>query len=199
MKIPCDTIARLSHLLPEEPSDDPMHAFRLENGKIMTTDRSFMAVEEVERFEGVFYIRNDPALIEQCRTEAQWSATIEFTPVPAINYTTAITSFGWSVAENIGLWPTEPTDWDKWRDVILSPCLEPLSESQGPMTFVADSLHRLALTSPSGGIVLEQYADPIRRPTVVRDIDTNTWVGFFRARVDDGRQHVSATVPGWLR
>lgn len=202
MRIPCDTIARLSHLLPDPSApkvDEAVASFRLDNGKVIVTNRCFMAVESVESFKGVFYIKADPALIEQCRTEAQYSSTIEFTPIEALKYTTAITSMGFKISENIGVWPDKPSDFDKWYENIVKPCLEPLTASGAPMVFNADSLHRLALASPSGGIVLEQYADPATRPTVVRDIDSGDWVGFFKASVADGKHHASATVPGWCK
>lgn len=199
MRIPADTIARLSHLLPDEPTDDPLDCFRLDNGMVLATNKKFLAAEKVEDFEGVFYIRADRGLIEQCRAEAEWSSVVEFTPVSQLRYTTALSSMGWKCAENIGVWPTEATDWDLWRDRILSPSSEPLTESKGAVVFDADGLRQLVLTSPSGGISLEQYSDPIKRATVVRDIDSPDWVGFFHARITDGRQHVAAVVPGWCK
>lgn len=199
MKIPCDTIARLSHLLPIEPTDTVFDHFRLDNGKVIASDRLFMGIESVEPFEGVFYIRADEALIEQCRTEAQWSSLIEFTPVPALQYTTAITTMGFKVAENIGIWPDGPTDYDVWRERVLDPVRETLAESRGPMVFYAGELERLARASPSGAIMLEQFVDPRNRPVVARDIDSPDWVGFFHARIEDGRHHVGATVPGWCK
>lgn len=198
MKIPCDTIARLAHLLPAESSDDPMCSFRLDNGKVLATNRRFMAIEQVAPFEGVFYIRNDPALIAQCRTEAQWSGVIEFTPVAPLKWTTAATTMGWKCAENLGLWPVGGTDYDLWRERVVDPLREPLTASTGPMMCGADGLAQLAASSPSGGIVFEQHIDPMRG-TVVRDIDSHDWVGFFHPRIVDGRSHNAATVPGWCR
>lgn len=199
VRIPCDTIARLAHLLPSEPSDDPMHCFRLDNGKVVTTNRQFMAVELVEPFDGVHYIRADQAMIEQCRTEAQWSGVIQFTPVEQMRWTTAVTTMGWKCSDNLGLWPTEPTDFDLWHERIVQPVCEPLTETKGPMVFDADGLALLARCSPSGKVVMEQFIDPRDRPTVVRDIDTADWTGFFNARITDGRAHDGAVVPGWLR
>lgn len=200
MRIPTDTIARLSHLLPDEPSDDPFNCFRLDNGLVMATlDKKFMAVEYVGGWEGVYYIRADRAMIEQCRTEAQWSSVVDFSPVPQVSYTTAISTMGWKSSDNLGLFPTEPTDYDHWRERILQPCMEPLDHSSGPVVFDAEGLSRLAQSSPSGGIALELNSDPIRRPTVVRDIDSADWVGFFMARIMDGRTHSAAVVPGWCK
>ncbi len=199
MKIPCDTIARLSRLLPSEPSNDAMQAFRLDNGMVITTNRSFMAVEKVYDFEGVFYIRNDPALIEQCKLEAQWSSVIDFTPVAALQYTTAQTSMGWKCGDNLGLWPVGGTPlFDRWREIV-SQVRTPINATQGPMVTDVTELANLAATSPSGKIAFEQFIDPINRPTVVRDIDSHDWVGFFHARITDGQSHNGASVPGWCR
>lgn len=199
MKIPCDTIARLSHLLGGADVELAMQCFRLDNGKVIVTNRKFMAVEEVDKFEGVFYIMAHQGMIEQCRTEAQFSSVIDFSPVPALQYTTAITSMGFKIAENIGYWPGGPVDFDKWRDMILKPCLDPLTESKAPMVFDVTLMHQLAQAAPTGRLVLEQYADPDNRATVVRDIDSPTWVGFFKAGMPDGRRPASATVPGWCK
>ena len=198
MRIPCDVIARLSHVLPQSDDDPAMAAIRLDNGKVMATNRRFMAVEEVGAFEGVYYIAPDPKLIDICRTEAQYSSVIDFTPIDALKYTTAITTLGAKFAENIGVWPDGPTAWDNWRDLILAPCLEPLTATTGPMVFVAQGLAELAAASPSGIVVLEQFIDPMR-PVVVRDVDSPSWVGFFRPKVMDGRHHASATVPEWCK
>lgn len=202
MKIPCDTIARLAHLLPspdEERIDAAFASFRLDNGKVIVSNRMFLAVELVQPFDGVFYIAADEKLITQCRTEAQYNGVIDFTPVPALRYTTAITTLGARFTENIGVWLDEPSELDRWHDVAVKPCLEPLEASAGPMVFEVEFLARLAQASPSGRIVLEQNADPERRPTIARDIDSGDWVGFFRPRINDGRHHQSATVPEWCR
>lgn len=199
MRIPADTIARLSHLLPDEPSDNPMNCFRLDNGMVMTTNRKFMAVEWIGGWQGVFYVRADRTMIDQCRTEAQWSSTVQFSAVEQLKWTAAISSMGWKSTDNLGVWPSEATDYDLWRERILKPCIEPLQQSSGPVVFDAEGLHRLALCSPSGGIALEQHSAPAQRATVVRDIDSADWVGFFIARLSDGRQHSAAVVPGWCR
>lgn len=199
MRIPADTIARLSHLLPEQPSDDPFDCFRLDNGMVMATNKGFMAVEYIGGWEGVFYIRADRNLIEQCRTEAQWSSTVEFTAVPQVKYTTALSTMGWKCGDNLGVFPTEPTDYDHWRERILAACLEPVAQSGGPVVFDANGLSCLARTSPSGCIALELNSEPAQRAVVVRDIDSADWVGFFTGRISDGRAHSAAVVPGWCK
>lgn len=200
MKIPCDTIARLSHVLPLHGAEvgPEITCIRLDNGKVITTNRCFMAVEEVEPFEGVFYIRATPALIEQCRIEAQWSSLIDFTAIPSLNYTTAITTMGFKISENIGLWDTGITDYDRWFERIALPCIEPLTASSGPLSFDAEHLRQLAQSSPSGEIVMAQHFDP-QQPTVVRDVNSANWCGFFIPHVDKNRHFQPASVPGWVK
>ena len=201
MKIPCDTIARLSHVVasPDSDVDEAFKCFRLENGKVLASNRSYLVIEEVESFTGTFYIRATPELIDQCRTEAQWSGSIDFTPIESLRYTTAITTFGCSISENIGYWPDSPSDFDAWRERIVDPCRTPVPASTGPMVLDLLSLTQLLKAAPSGVVTLEQNLDPRNRPTCVRDVDAAHWVGFFRPWVTDGRSHVAATVPGWCR
>jgi hypothetical protein len=201
MKIPCDTIARLSHVLspPDSDVDEAFKCFRLENGMIMASDRNYLVIEEVESFQGIYYIRADAAFIEQCRTEAQFNSVVNFTPVDALRYTTAVTTLGFSVSENIGYWPTVPSDFDHWRERIMEPCRTPLETTTGHMTLALPSLVDLLRAAPSGVVTLEQHLDPRNRPTCVRDSDSPYWVAFFRPSVTDGRSHVAASVPGWCR
>lgn len=200
MKIPCDTLARLSHVLPssEQEIEAVFRTFRLDNGKVIVSNRRFMAVESVEPFEGVFHIAATEQLVEQVRTEAQFSSVIDFTPIEALRYTTAITSMDFKISENIGVWPEAPTDFDRWREII-EPCNTPLEASSGPLVVDVHELQALALSSPSGRIVFEPYFAPESRPAVVRDADSADWVGFFRARMDDGVHRTGATVPGWCK
>ena len=203
IRIPCDTIARLSVLLPDEPTNDPFDCFRLEAGKVLAVarsegKRSFMAVEQVDPFDGTWYVRPDAALIAQCRTEAAYSSTITFNPVQAAGWTTGTTTMGWKSTDNLGLFPTEPTDFDKWPQIVAS-CAESLDQSHGPIVTSADGLARLASSSPSGLIAWELHSNPQQRPTVVRDVDSHDWCGFFLGRLGDGRAHNAAVVPGGLK
>lgn len=192
--IPCDTIARMAHLLHD---DSPWPYFRLDHGKVIATDGQFMAVEIVSPFEGVFHVLPDSEMIEQCRREAVQGGLINFTPVAAISYTTAITTHGVSLSQNLGYFG-DVGDLALWYERIVEPTLQPVPESTGPLAFDVDGLTRLAQTSPSGRVVTEATFDPERRATVVRDTTTMDWVGFFRPRLKDHGLHVPAAVPGWL-
>jgi hypothetical protein len=201
MRIPCDTIARLSHVLSPADADvnEAFKCFRLDNGMIMASNRHYLVIEEIERFTGTYYIKASEALIEQCRTEAQFNSWIEITPVDALRYTTAVTTLGFSISENIGYWPAGATDFDAWRDRIMEPCRTPLEATSGHMTLHLPSMIELLKAAPSGTVTLEQHLDPRNRPTCVRDSDASNWVAFFRPSVTDGRSHAAAAVPGWCK
>lgn len=202
MRIPCDTIARLSHLLPRytgEQTDPIFDTFRLDNGRVIVTDRTFMAVENVGGWEGVHHINLSDADIEQCRTESQWSAHLDVVPTPALQFTTAKTTLGYSPSGNIGVYPAGVTDFDKWHDVTAALCVEPAAVARGAMVWRVNELTVLARTAPSGVVVFEQIVDVETRPALVRDVNSADWCGFFWGRLNDGIHHPAASLPGWLR
>lgn len=192
MLIPCETIVRLSALLGEAP----FNALRLDNGRVIATDRKFAVVERVAPFDGVAHVLLTDALVEQCRLETQFSSSLTVTPNDALGWTTAVTTMAWQSAENLFA-PSDPL-FDAWYDKIVTPCLgEPTSN--GALTAYADQLARLARSAPSGSVTFEPVVD-IRRPIVVRDIHSPDWVGFFMPRLDSGEGlWTGATVPNWLR
>lgn len=201
MRIPCDTIARLSHVLaaPDSDTDEAFKCFRLEDGKVLASNRHYLVIEEVGGFTGTHYIRPTAQLVEQCKTEATYSSWVDFTPVEALRYTTAVTMLGCSISENIGYWPTVPTDYDKWREMIVDPCRTPVPEPRGHMTLHLPSMVELLHAAPSGVVTLEQNLDPRERPVCVRDSDSAHWVAFFKPHITDGRVHPAAVVPGWCK
>jgi hypothetical protein len=201
MRIPCETIARLSHLLPKptDEIDDIFRAFRLDNGKVIATDRVFMAVEYIGGWEGVFHIRLSDADIEQCRTESAFSSYLEIVPTPAIAFTTAKTSLGYNPPGNIGVYPTEATAYDDWYTRVVQPCITPSDVPRGAMIWRVDAMLALARSSPSGIVVFENIVDVETRAAVVRDINSPDWCGFFMPRLSDGLYHPAAALPGWLK
>lgn len=195
--IPCDTIARLSTLIDRNDDEPIFHTMRLDNGRVITTDRKFLAVEQVAHFTGVHHIALSDALVQQCITETQFNSVLSVTPNSMLKWTSARTSLGYNVTENIGIYPDEPTRFDAWYERVVAPCLAPADTSKGAMVVDLDLLARLVATSPSGSIVYEQHID-ISRPTVLRDINSPDWCGFFLPRLNDGIYYAPATVPQWL-
>ncbi len=194
--ISCDTIARLASLIPTD-GESIIQTLRLDNGRAIATDRKFCAVESIAPFEGVFHVRLTAALVKQCEIERQFSSTVSIVPNAALKWTTARTSLGYDVTENIGVYPDEPTAFDRWYELIVKPCLTPATQSKGAMVCTVDEVTRLAATSPSGSLVFEQFID-VSRPTILRDINSPDWCGFFLPRLNDGIYYAPATVPSWL-
>jgi hypothetical protein len=199
MKIPCETIVRMARLLPSPNVEiDPIfRTLRFDNGKLIATDRRYMAVEKIEPFDGVFHVVVTPELLTQCEQEAAYASTLELAVVPGY-LVTGKTTYGW-LSPNIGVFPTTPTDYDKWYSEVVAPCVTPAVEPRGGMIWTVDDLSRLAATSPSGVVVFESIIDCESRPTVVRDLSTYDWCGFFLPRLHDGAYHAAAALPGWLR
>ena len=198
--IPCDTIVRLSSLLPGPGHDvEPIfHTMRLDNGKAIVTDRRFCAVEELKPFEGAFHIKLSDALIQQCKVEQQFAGSLTVSPNAMLKWTVAFTTLGYNVTENIGVYPTAPTLYDEWYDLVVAPALKPNEQSNGAWSMAADEIARLAASSPSGEIVFEANID-VRRSTAMRDVNDPRWCGFFMPRLAGGMYYPPATVPGWLR
>lgn len=199
MKIPCDTIARLSHVLPAPSAevDDIFRTFRLDNGRVITTDRLFMAVEHVGGWEGVHHIRLSDVDIAQCRTESAFSSTLEIVATPVM--TVAKTSLGYTPTGDIGVRPVGPTAYDDWYERIVAPCATPSDVPRGAMVWRVEALSALARTAPSGMVVFENIIDVETRAAVVRDVNNPDWCGFFMPRLSDGLYHPAAALPGWLR
>jgi hypothetical protein len=200
MKIPCDTIARLAHVLPTDSDeiDDIFRTFRLDNGKIIATNRMLMAVESLpDKFDGVYHIRLTDADIAQCRTEAAYNSMLDVVVTPVM--TVAKTSYGYSPAGDIGVRPAAATDFDQWYDRIVKPCATPSDVPRGAMIWRTDQIVALACSAPSGIIVFESVIDVETRAAVMRDINNPDWCGFFMPRLNDGLYHGAAALPGWLR
>lgn len=196
MKIPCDTIARLANLIDYAVEDTIFHTIRLDNGCVIASDRKFMAIEHIGGWTGVAHINVDDVLRAQCVTEAAWSGSLEITVNPALNYTVARSTMGY-VSGNIGVFPTVPTNFDRWKEVALQ-CDEPAAKPAGTMIWHTDGLVKLAKSSPSGVVAFEQVIDAETRPTVIRDIASPDWVGLFLPQISDGIFHPPAVLPGWL-
>ena len=200
IRIPCDTITRLSALLPGPDADvEPIfHTMRLDHGRIICTDRKFGAVEQIDHFEGAWHISLDAALLEQCRIEAQFNGVLTVTPNQTLMWTAAQTTMGYAPQGNIGVYPSEPTKYDDWYKLMVEPALTPATSASGALVCSAEDVARLGRTSPSGRIVFEKVID-VTRPTIMRDTEDHRWCGFFFPRLNDGIFYPSASVPSWLK
>jgi len=197
MKISCDTIARLSLLLGR--ADDPIfNTLRLDNGRVVASNRKLMVIERVESFEGAYHINVPEALANQCREEAKYNSVLDITPNPVLKYTTARTTLGFDVSENIGVWSDHPTAYDDWHERIIEPLRQPVQEPSGTMIWIADDIELLARTSPSGVVVFERMIAADTRPVLMRDLNDDGWCAVTMMTLNDDVTRAPAALPGWL-
>lgn len=194
--VSCDTVVRLSNVIATASDVDPaFQCIRFDNGVAVASDRRFMAIEKVADFAGIFYIIPSAVLIDQCRSGANFNATLTLVVNDLLRYTGAKTNMGYLHPGNVGYWSAGATDFDRWREIV-NQSRQPAAKSVGGMYWEADSVARLAASSPSGQIVFEENIDS-NRPTIVRDTEDHAWLGVFNPfRV--GAAYQPASVPSWL-
>jgi hypothetical protein len=193
--IPCETIVRLASLIPTRDMDvEPIFcSMRLENGKIIVTDKRFMAVENLNfPFIGVDHIEIFPQLLARCRDGVRTSESINLICNPMIGYTMVDDT----PEVNLHL-RGDTAPYDCWYDKIVRPALTGAVADNGAMACDAIHMARFAATAPSGQIVFESPIDR-SRPMAVRDIHSHDWCGFVWPRLSDQLAHIPASVPKWL-
>ena len=197
--IPCDTFVRLSNVLHNfhDAANEWFRTIRIDNGVAMATNRSIMAIENIGGLPGVIHVMADPALIQQCRTEAAFSSTLTITVNEVLKFAVAKTTLGYVHPGNCALWSDAPNELDRWRS-IAQRTAEPVPASRGGMYWKADAIAQLASASPSGGLVFEEFIDATGRPTVIRDVNEPNWCGIFNP-YQVLEEYQPATLPGWLR
>lgn len=194
MKIPCETIARMSRLRHSDPNSE-FSAFRLESDKLIASNRKLMAIEHVPSIQTVepLHVAIDDALLEQCRTESQYGGTLEL--VAAMGMVIGKTTFGYQ-SGNLA-YQGQISEWSRWAEVIA--CTRtPAKASSGVMVWSADDIALLASASPSGVVEFPKVIDATAMSIVIRDSTTHDWVGFFHPKVTDGKHYSGAVVPGWV-
>lgn len=197
--VPCEAFARLAKVIADLPVDiDPVfRCIRLDDGNMISTDRSYMAIEHVgkESIPGLAHIVADAALVAQCLAEATFNSDITFTVSPELGFTIGKTSLGY-ITGNVGYFPPGATDFDRWRGIVA--LAKGVTKNKGGMFFNAAELSKLAASSPSGRVVFAEKIDP-DQPTIVRDVIDGYWLGVFSPKPEPGHDAISpATVQTWL-
>lgn len=195
IEIPCETIVRLASLIPTPGMDiDPIfRSLRLENGKVIVTDRRFMAIENLNfSFIGTDHIEIPPLLLARCIEGTKTAERITIISNPMIGYTMVADD----PAVNLHV-KGDTAPYDCWYEKIVKPALTSAVADNGAMSCDAVDFARFAATAPSGQIVFESPIDR-NRPMVVRDIHSYDWCGFVYPRLAGGGFHQPATVPTWL-
>ena len=184
---------RLSTMVKDD--DSMFRAIRLDNGQAVATDRSFMAIENIGGPSGVVHILPDPKLIAQCKTESVFDSKLTITVNEMLKFAVAKTTLGYVHPGNCSIWADGENDFDRWRSVVMESAA-PAMKSSGGMFWVAESIAKLAASSPSGRLVFEENID-VSRPTLVRDVLDYDWLGVFSPHsIKD--LYKPATLPTWM-
>ena len=192
--IACDAFVRLTSLIADDV-DPIFQTVRFDNGQAVATDRQFMSIENIGGAAGIVHIAADSRLIAQCVTEAQFHSKLTITVTEPLKFAVAKTTLGYIHPDNCSVWPDGPTDFDRWRDVVMASAT-PAEKSNGGMFWRASSVAKLAKASPSGRIVFEETIDTIR-PTLVRDVLDYDWLGVFNPFSAEDF-YSPATLPTWM-
>lgn len=206
--IKCATFIRLASICnffePETPQEtrDEINTVRLEiiDGKILAiaTNQRILAVEIIGQAPigqtGVAHIVLDPAIITQCRAESFIDGTLTINTIPEIAMATANTSSGWSYHGNACYWFDEPL-LDKWREWAPD---ETVKKSEGIMMWNLYQVQALIESSPTGKVIFPKHVD-VMKPIVLRDRNSQNWVGIFMAKPYGEIQKVAAELPKWWR
>lgn len=198
ISLSCETFLRISRVIADLPSD--MHAswstLRFEEGCIIATDKSFMAIENFTTAQFTpFHILPDAALLAQCENEAQFNGRMTIVVNEMLKFAVVKTSFGFQTTTNVLYTGEIDPAWEKWRGVV-SQCKEPATRTNGPMFWAVEGIQRLASSSPSGMIVFEELID-VNRPTIIRDTKDYHWLGVFHpTSMQD--HYTAATLPNWV-
>lgn len=194
----CETFLRINRVIENLPSD--MHpswsTLRFENGCVIATDKSFMAIENFSSQQfAPFHIVRDEALLAQCETESKFNSRMTIVVNEMLKFAVIKTSLGYQTATNMLF--VEPIDpaWDKWRGLVEQ-CREPATRANGPMFWALSGIERLTASSPSGMIVFEELID-VNRPTLIRDVTDYHWLGVFHP-TSMQEHYTAASLPSWI-
>lgn len=198
ISLSCETFLRMSRVIEDLPSD--MHAswstLRFEDGNIIVTDKSFMAIENFssDKFSP-FHIIPDAALLAQCQTEAAFNSRMTIVVNEMLKFAVIKTSLGFQTTGNVLFTEALDPAWEKWRSIVMQ-CKQPAEKVNGGMFWATEGIKRLADSSPSGLIVFEEIIDT-NRPTLIRDVKDYHWIGIFQP-VSRDDHYSPATLPSWM-
>lgn len=195
--IPCDTFVRLA-ILTHNDLGGWFGCVLIDNGVAVATDRKFLAAEHIgDPVDEPIYVIPDPALIEQCRKEAEHGGCLTITVTPELRYAVAKTTFGYVHVGNCVRWSDEPNpDFSQWRKHVER-CRE-RTPGNGALFFNVVELTRLAMCAPSACVVFEDGVELTGRPMMVRDPHDSNWLGVFSPWPKD-QSFTPAVFPGWIK
>lgn len=195
--IPASAIARaLAITSATAPDAHPaFKCLRLDNGRLIASNRSIITVEKIEPFDGVFYVNPTPDFAQQVATEATYGAVFTLTLVEG--WYTAASTYGWTATDNLSL-DVGASEFDRVGEIIRQVELRDTEQSFGGMRWNAHNIRALTAASPSGELSFEQHID-CRQPTVVCDPNDNGWFAIFAPYLDKQDTAEPAKLPTWAK
>lgn len=204
--IDCDTFVRLSNVCKyfENPNEldlkKRVNAIRLENvnGKrfAIVTNGKIACVEnlgETEELDGAVTVALTEELLQQCRLDALFGASLIVTSIPELALATGQISNGTQLNGNIATW-YDDNPLDRWREWLPD---ETPKASKGSMFWNTMYIETLFNASPTGLIYFQEFVD-VEQPIILRDYNDKNWFGLFLAApqkpsiISEG-----ATLPDW--
>ena len=196
--IPCDAIARMSHILAGVPADADTHfrTIRVENGMVIASNRKTLVVELIGGNVGAMNLIVDTALLAQCVTEATFGSTLTVTVNEVLQFAAAKTTLGYSHPSNVALFSPNVSDMSRWREVVEK-VRNPAPVAKGGMVWNAEVIAALGRAAPTGALVFEEVID-LERPVLVRDLRDPNWFGIFQPFLEDETLFEPALLPSWF-
>lgn len=206
VEISCELYVRLSAIpLLLNPIDDRKYLKSLyierRNGKLyaVVTNVKIAAIEYLGDETGpdeCTAIAIDHALIDQCKGEIVFNSKLSIVANSLLHYTSIKTTFGYSYPGNAMVELPEANELANWRNWFPDSIPK---KTDGAMYWRAELVHALAIASPTGGLRFPEHIDRTC-PVVVRDQESENWVGLFIPRPDgmNGPPVEAATIPEWL-
>lgn len=201
--LPCELYSRMSEIpLMLDPADKRKYlkSIFIErlNGNlfVVVTNVKIAAVEFIGRNEGpdeFIAIIIDPILIIHCDKETPFDGNLSIYHDANTKHTTIQTTFGYAHPGNANIPIPESNNLEGWRDWFPD---EIPTKSFGGMHWNKTSVGVLCTASISGDIIFPEFID-IRQPVVIRDVQSENWVGLFMGSMKDAT-NVPATIPGWI-
>lgn len=172
------------------------HVFAIASNRKVAAIYHFM--DTVIGVDGVAHITIDPALIKQCETEKPFNSSLYITVIPELQMASVKTTLGYNYPGN-GMIHFAETPLDNWRKWVPD---EPITETNGAMSWNIEDMEALNRASPSGEIAFPEFIDA-SAPVILRDIKSPDWLGMFMPnRVDDNGRGYTVTpaeLPTWFK
>lgn len=204
VEISCELYARLSAIpLLLDPADDRKYLKSLyierRNSKLLAvvTNVKIAAIEYIGDDAGpdeCTAITIDPVLVAQCEKEIVFNSRLVIVANPLLSFTSIKTTFGYNYSGNAMVQLPEANNLIEWRTWFPD---EMPTKTFGPMFWRGMQIHALANAAPTGGLRFPEFIDTTR-PVVVRDHESNDWVGLFMPVTVDGEKVDPASIPDWV-